>query len=192
MGEDGSFAGGEATGLGVVDLGANDIGGQHVGGELEAAEPGVDSGGEGFDGEGFGQAGNALEQDMAIGEEADEETFDKVFLADDDLVEFGEQGVDEGAGLAHLIVDGTDPSIHEWKVLRSDGGRSKICSGAVDVRADLGAEGVERPKALFGPEAVMEDDLEQFAVEIAFVVEEVHFETQGGGAGVEGGAPTEI
>ena len=42
----------------------------------------------GADGGGLGKAGKALEEDVAAGDEADEETFDEVGLADDDLGDF--------------------------------------------------------------------------------------------------------
>ncbi len=40
------------------------------------------------DGKCFGQAGNAFEQDVAVGEQADEQAVDELFLADDDVGDF--------------------------------------------------------------------------------------------------------
>ena len=49
---------------------------------------------------------------MAVGEESNNEPLDQIFLADDDLVDFIEQRLHEGAGLLHLGVDSTDAGIH--------------------------------------------------------------------------------
>ncbi len=98
IGEDGAEAGGEGAVFGVIDHGANDIGGEEVGGELDALEFGLDGGGEGADGEGFGEAGNAFEEDVAIGEESDEEAIDEVILTDEDAADFGAERIDPGSG----------------------------------------------------------------------------------------------
>ena len=112
VGEDGAFAGGEAAGLRIVNLGADDVGGEHVGGELEAGEFDAQGGGEGFDGEGFGEAGDAFEEDVAVGQEADDEALDEVGLADDDLADFVEEGTDEGGGALDFVVDCFDAGAH--------------------------------------------------------------------------------
>ena len=52
---------------------------------MEARKPDLERGGEGFDGERLGEAGDAFEEDVAVGEQADGEALDEVFLADDDL-----------------------------------------------------------------------------------------------------------
>ncbi len=58
---------------------------------------------EGFDGEGFREAGHAFEQDVAVGEQADEETVHEVFLADDDAAQFVLQRGDPVAVLLHGV-----------------------------------------------------------------------------------------
>ena len=100
VGEDGAFFGEELAVAGVVNEGAEDVGGQEVGRELDAGEVGLDGAGEGADGEGFGEAGDAFEQDVAVGEQADEEAFDEVLLADDDFADFGAQQADPARRLA--------------------------------------------------------------------------------------------
>ena len=72
--------------------------GQHVRRELQAGEFHAQAGGQGFDGQGFGQAGHAFEQHVAIGEQANDQSFDQIALADDDFSDFAEQRPDEGAG----------------------------------------------------------------------------------------------
>jgi hypothetical protein len=73
--------------------------------------------GEGFDGEGFGEAWDAFEQDVAVGEQADDETFDEVALADDDLVDLGEKGADERGGALDFLVDGGDAGAHAGSLM---------------------------------------------------------------------------
>ena len=96
----GPVADGELAGLLVVDHGADEVGGQQVGRELDALEAGADRVGERPDGERLGQAGHALEQDVAAAEQADEDPLDHLALADDDLADLGGEQLDEGALLA--------------------------------------------------------------------------------------------
>jgi hypothetical protein len=58
------------------------------------------------------QAGHAFEEYVAVGEEADDEPFGQVILADDDFAEFVEQRAHECAGFLHRLVDGIDSGIH--------------------------------------------------------------------------------
>ena len=71
-------------------------------------------GGQGFDRQRLGQAGHAFEQDVAVGEQADDQPFGQIILADDDLAEFVKQRVREGARFLDRFVDGADSSIH-WQ-----------------------------------------------------------------------------
>ncbi len=68
VGKNGAAAGSEGAGLGIVNLGADEVGGKEVRGELKAGKLHADGGGEDLDGEGLGQAGDAFEEDMAVGE----------------------------------------------------------------------------------------------------------------------------
>ena len=82
----------------VVDHRADQVGRQQVGGELDAVEAGRDGGREGPDGERLGQTGHALEQHVAVGEQADQQPLEHGALADDDPAELfhelrGEPGV---------------------------------------------------------------------------------------------------
>jgi hypothetical protein len=92
--------------LRIVNLRADDVGGQHVRRELQAREFHVDAGGQRFHGEGFGQAGHAFEQHVAVGQQADDQPLGQIILADDDLAEFIEQRMREGARLLDRFVDG--------------------------------------------------------------------------------------
>ena len=49
---------------------------------------------------------------MAVGQQSNNKPFHQIFLADDDLVDFIEQRLDECACLLNLCVDRADSSIH--------------------------------------------------------------------------------
>src|SRR5262245_38635597 len=72
----------------------------------------MQAGGERFHGKRLGQARHAFEEDMAIGEQADDQTLNEVGLPDDDLAEFVEERAGEGAGLLDFLVDGGDSGVH--------------------------------------------------------------------------------
>ncbi len=95
----------EGLGGAAVDAGADDVGGHQVGGELDAGEGAADDRGEGLDRERLGQAGHALEQHVAPGEQADEEALDGPVLADDDLLDLEERLLEQG-GLGRAIGGG--------------------------------------------------------------------------------------
>ena len=73
--------------VGRVEHGdAENVGGQQVGGELDAFEGGAGNGArDGFGEGGLAGAGDILDQGVAAGGEAGEDTADGVILADDDL-----------------------------------------------------------------------------------------------------------
>src|SRR5687768_3611938 len=49
---------------------------------------------------------------MAIGQQADHQAFDQVFLADDDLVDFGEKGPHKRTGALDFFIKGADSGAH--------------------------------------------------------------------------------
>jgi hypothetical protein len=51
----------------------------------------------------FRQARHAFEQDVAVGEQADEQALDELFLADDDVGDFLAQRANPRGGLRDLI-----------------------------------------------------------------------------------------
>ena len=112
IGEERSAPGGESAGLRIVDLGADQVGGEQVGRELEAGEFDAEAGRQRFDRESFGEAGDAFEEDVAVGEEPDDEPFDEILLAYDDLAEFAEERSDKGAGRLDFFVDCSDAGVH--------------------------------------------------------------------------------
>ena len=75
----------------VDDLGARDVAGHQVGRELDAGEPQLQGLGQRRDGERLGQARHADRQAVAAGERADEHLLDHLVLADDDLVDLGDE-----------------------------------------------------------------------------------------------------
>ena len=90
-----------------VDAGADEVGGQEVGRELEAGEGAAADPGEGLADEGLGQAGHALEQAVAARQEAHDQALDGPVLADDDLLDLEDRGLEAlgvvggGAGRVH-------------------------------------------------------------------------------------------
>ena len=86
----------------IVNQRADQIGGQQVRRELQPLKTGLDGGRQRFDGQRFGQAGNAFEQDVAVGEQAEQEPIDEIFLADHDLADLLAQGRESIARAAAL------------------------------------------------------------------------------------------
>ena len=75
------------------DHAAHDVGGHEIGRELDARILEMQHAAEGAQQRGLAEAGHAFEQNVAAGEQADQDAIDDVLLADDDLADF----------LAHLI-----------------------------------------------------------------------------------------
>ena len=141
----------------VVDDRADEVGGEEIGGELDARELGVEGVAERADGERLGEAGDALDQDVAAGEQADQDALDHVGLADDDLADLGQQLVDERALLGDQLVQCADV-VHGMRDSRGREGdvatprfttedavdeASKTCG---ELRALAAHEGVAEPR----------------------------------------------
>ena len=92
--------------LRVIDFGADDIRGQHVRRELDALEIHLDGGGQAFDRQGLGKSRNALKQDMAPGQQADQQAFDQMMLAYDYLGHLLPQQAQPGRTYLDRLVDG--------------------------------------------------------------------------------------
>ncbi len=73
-----------ATALLDEDVGAGDVGGHEVRGELDPVEAAVDDVGDRADEQRLAQAGDALQERVAVGEEACQRLADQIPLADDD------------------------------------------------------------------------------------------------------------
>ena len=131
----------ERGGRGVVDLGADDVARQQVGGALDARERGVDRAGEGGGGGRLGESGQALEQDVALGEQRDEQARAQAFVTDQAFVVARGDAVEDLPRRRQLLVG--DLSAVPGRVLGGDHGD---CSGAAPprpIRAALaGARGV--------------------------------------------------
>jgi hypothetical protein len=94
--EDRAFLDIEIAGLGPIDLGADQIGGQQIRGELNALEIGPDRVGQSLHRAGLGQSGHAFDQDVALGEQADQQSFHQIPLADQHLPDLVFHGPDPG------------------------------------------------------------------------------------------------
>ena len=74
--------------LGIDDHAADDVGGHQIGRELDARILQVQHARKRAQQRGLAQSGNAFEQHVAAGEQADENAVDDILLADDDLSDF--------------------------------------------------------------------------------------------------------
>jgi hypothetical protein len=93
----------ELTRARIVDQRADEICGEQVGRELQPLETSADAARERLNGERLRQPGHALEQDVAIREQADEQSIDQIFLPDDDAGDFILQSADPLARLLYLL-----------------------------------------------------------------------------------------
>ena len=106
VGEDRAFARGEAAGLRIVNLRADDVGGQHVRRELQAREfHAACTSASDLTARVLARPGHAFEQDVAVGQQADDQPLDQIILADDDFAEFVKQRMREGARFLDRFVD---------------------------------------------------------------------------------------
>ena len=79
--------------------------GKQIGRKLQTLETGLDAGRHRFDGERLGQAGNAFEQDVPVGEQAEQKPIDQVFLPDDDVADLLAQRRNPLSQLLDLLGD---------------------------------------------------------------------------------------
>ena len=91
----------EAAVLRAPDLGAGQVGRQQVGRELDAGEIGLQPRGQRADRAGLGQAGRAFDQQVAVGQQRDQQALDQRRLPDD-------LGRQRGAQRAEGIVQAGD------------------------------------------------------------------------------------
>ena len=86
----------------VPDRRAGHVGGQQVGRELDAAEAEPARLGEGARGQRLREPGHVLEQDVAVGEQAEQDQLELLALADDGALDLVEQAGAELGQLAEL------------------------------------------------------------------------------------------
>ncbi len=80
----------EIAGALIVDQGADEVGRQEIRRKLDPPAVAVDRGRQAPHRQGLGQPGQALEQQVPVGEEADQEPFEQHLLSHDDPSDFGE------------------------------------------------------------------------------------------------------
>ena len=86
--------------LGPEDPCADEVGRDQVRGELDAVERPAEHVGEGLHRQRLGEAGDALEQHVAAGEESDEHPLEHPFLPDDDPLHLEEGALEL---VAHVL-----------------------------------------------------------------------------------------
>ena len=102
VGEDGAGLDLEAALVRAVDARPDEVGRHQVRGELDALERPAEDLGEGLDGQGLGQTGHALEEEVAAGQEADEDSLEHLVLADDDPPDLEHDRFGGGPGVARI------------------------------------------------------------------------------------------
>ena len=83
----------------VEDVGAGDVGGEKVGGALDALEGAAEGEGDALGEDGFADAGDAVDEDVALAEEGHDAEAEGLLVADDDFLEVLEEGVGDFAGV---------------------------------------------------------------------------------------------
>ena len=85
-----------------VDARADEVGRHEVRRELDPLERATEDVREGLDRQGLGEAGDALEQDVSAGQQADEDAFEHRVLADDDAADLEEDRFGRRAGVVGI------------------------------------------------------------------------------------------
>ncbi len=102
--------------LGPEDVGARQVGRQQVGRELQALEVRIERGAQRFDRSGLGKSRRSLDEQMAIGEQRDQQSLDQRHLSDDlagQVFPQAQEGAMCGAaGAVRLRGQGTQASSH--------------------------------------------------------------------------------
>ena len=85
----------KGIGLKIEQIGSQHVARHHVRRELDAPELQIQPGGKGLDKKGLAGARHAFQQDVSAAQQAGQQQFNGLFLADDDLADFGSDGVNE-------------------------------------------------------------------------------------------------
>ena len=108
VGEDWALADEEVLALLRIDQRTDQVGRQQVGGKLDTRELGVHGLGQRGDGQCLGQSRDALEEDVPVRKQADQQRIDQMALADDDLAHFRAQRIDEDRFAFDALVEFLD------------------------------------------------------------------------------------
>ena len=164
--------------LHVEDRRPGDVGGHQVGGELDAAELAAQHAAQRPHEERLAQAGHALDQHVAVGEQGHQRAQHQFVLADEDLADLGGDAVEEFLGTSRAVrhrlpsvsdrfVDSCSQcSFSRWRRPRSRE-RSSMSATACDVPAEVGgARPLRRPRrAEDRPARETEDDADHGQVQ---------------------------
>ena len=105
--------GGERVRRRIVDLGADDVARQQVRRALDALEAAVDGFGDDAGGRRLGQPGNALDQDVPAGQQADQQRLAQILLSDDLRRERIADRADDALRLGDVLAD-PDADLRAW------------------------------------------------------------------------------
>ncbi len=112
VGEDRTERRPELARLLVVDPRADQVGRHEIGRELDPLELAADRLGERLDRHRLGQARDAFDEDVAAGEQGDDQALEQVVLADDDLLHLVQQPLHRGGAVgAGWLIHSHVPSV---------------------------------------------------------------------------------
>ena len=100
----------EAARVGTVHARADEVGRDEVGGELDPAVGAAEHGRQRLDGERLGEPGDALQQHVAAGEQADQQPLEHRVLSDDHALDLVQRLPQRGARLAAQLLRIVDVS----------------------------------------------------------------------------------
>src|SRR5262249_15113476 len=100
IGEDGTQRRGKVTVFLVIDARSHQVRRHEVRRELNSPERSANSSGERLNGEGLGEPRDAFDEQMSLGQDGYQHTFQEMILANDDLFHLVEDALHEGSNLA--------------------------------------------------------------------------------------------
>src|SRR5262249_12198319 len=100
IGEDGTQRRGKVTVFLVIDARSHQVRRHEVRRELNSPERSANSSGERLNGEGLGEPRDAFDEQMTLGQDGYQHTFQEMILANDDLFHLVEAALHEGSNLA--------------------------------------------------------------------------------------------
>ena len=92
----------------AVDEGADQVGRQQIGRKLQPLERRLDRLGERRDRERFGKSGNALDENVLVAEQGQQQAVDELLLPDDDLADLAADLTEQNAFALDFFDDGFD------------------------------------------------------------------------------------
>src|SRR6476646_10027661 len=103
----------------IENHGANDVSWQEIRSKLDALKARLNGTSQSLDGKCLCQPWNALQQEMSLAENSDEQPVDHVLLPDNHLLHFPLQTLHKRAFKLHLLMNGLDVNVHSHSTTSS-------------------------------------------------------------------------